>query len=54
MEKKDFIEKLQGRELVNSHAIGNKVNEIIDTLNAAILEEKSQEEQEKKDGNISS
>jgi predicted ArsR family transcriptional regulator len=43
-EKNDFIQKLQGREMVNPHAIANKVNEIIDQINMAIADEKQKDE----------
>lgn len=54
VEKSDFIERLQGREMVNAHAIARKVNEIIDQINMAIADEKKQEEEKTEDGNISS
>jgi len=34
-----MIEKLESRELVNPHEIGKKVNEIIEILNQAEIEE---------------
>lgn len=44
-EKEDFVEKLQGRDLINPHAIGKKVNEIIDKVNVAIAEDKNKEKE---------
>lgn len=33
-----MIEKLQGREVINPHAIGKKVNEMVDFLNEMFKE----------------
>lgn len=44
-EENNFIDKLEGRDKVNTHAVANKVNEIIDKINIAIAKE---EEDEKK------
>lgn len=44
-EENNFIEKLHGRDMVNTHAVAKKVNEMIDKINIAIAKE---EEDEKK------
>jgi hypothetical protein len=53
-EKGEFIEKLQGRDLVNTHAVAKKVNEIIDEINLTIAKEKTEKEEKEENGSLSS
>lgn len=40
-----MIEKLEGRDIVSTHKIGKKINEIIDVINSAEDQEDSKGEE---------